>query len=80
MQERKKIAGAFVSDHMLHYVDKFSSAYEGTPVFALIHTFQNREDTQSGLGPMDAGLSLHVQDIARKMDTYLFILGDHGVR
>ena len=29
---------------------------------------------------MDGGLSVHVLDVARRMDTYLFILGDHGVR
>ena len=50
------------------------------PVFAIVHSFQNHEDTQSGLGPLDDGLRAHVLHAARRMDTYVWIMGDHGVR
>ena len=33
--ERKKIAGAFTSDHMLHYLRKVVQAYDPVPVFAI---------------------------------------------
>ena len=78
--EKKLIAGAFTTDHMLNYLHRLRQTYLGTSVFGLIHTFVNHEETQTGLEPLDDSLSLHVLEVAERMDTYLWILVDHGVR
>ena len=79
--ERKKIAGAFTHDHMLHYLQLMRDAYLrlDVPTFGIQHFFVDHEETQSGLGPLDDALYTHLLGAAKRLDSYLFILGDHGV-
>ena len=59
--ERKKIAGAFTHDHMLHYLQLTGDAYRriDVPFFSLSHFFVNHEETQVGLVPFEGMHAWH---------------------
>ena len=75
--ERKKIAGAFTTDHMLNFLALTRSSYINVPTFGLIHFFLNHEETQSGLGPLDGTLFSHLMGTTESMKNYLFRCNIH---
>ena len=77
---RLLLTGAIATDHMFLYVKRMRDEYVGTPIFSIVHTMLNHEPTQSALPAIDEGLHDAIVDAARTADTYMFLLGDHGVR
>ena len=65
-----------VRTHMTANVNR--AAYTDAPTFGLLHAHVNHEETQSGLGPLDDATYTHLIGAAERMDTYVFLLGDHG--